>query len=146
MPDNRDQLARAAAAIHRLTCQADKPEHCDGATSRDFDLTSAALSGIGVTGGAALIAAERRRQRDGEGYTAEHDAGHVHGEFARAAAVYAIHDVPDSWSVRTAAESCWPSFWQFKPDADPVRNLTKAGALIAAEIDRLLAAEGASDA
>jgi hypothetical protein len=36
--------------------------------------------------------------------------------------------VPSSWP--------WDYDW-WKPSDDPIRNLTKAGALIAAEIDRL---------
>lgn len=86
--------------------------------------------------GVAMIAAERQRQIDVEGYTPEHDA--EHGEFlggpvtemALAAAAYLFP---------RRAEFFWPwSFDAWKPTPDDrVRELVKAGALIAAEIDRL---------
>jgi len=86
--------------------------------------------------GVSLIAAERQRQIDVEGYTVEHDAQHPE-QMARAAASYATpaadrrmeYGVPELWP--------WtPDFWKPTPD-DRVRELVKAGALIAAEIDRL---------
>lgn len=89
--------------------------------------------------GAALIAAERRRQVEAEGYTPEHDDQHRHGEIAIAAACYAIHST-DAWVVYP--DECnpdvpgWP--WgsaSWKPKGR-VRDLVRAGALIAAEIDR----------
>lgn len=97
--------------------------------------------------GIELIAAERQRQIDVEGWTPEHDAEHTHGELSRAAGIYANRasliesqnseafllewGVPDLWP--------WSGDW-WKPSKDPIRNLEKAGALIAAELDRLLRA------
>lgn len=89
--------------------------------------------------GVQLIAAERKRQVELEHWTAEHDAGHVNGEIAEAAAAYALHSAGD---CLTAAR-VWPFGWHYKP-RDPVSDLVRAGALIAAEIDRLLAAQGGS--
>lgn len=93
-------------------------------------------------GGAALIAAERQRQIEHEGWTPEHDDAHSTGEIVSAAVCYAVYG---SHQTRGTAEECvalvlsrWPfelTWW--KPSDDPVRNLVKAGALIAAEIDRL---------
>jgi len=92
--------------------------------------------------GAELIAAERERQVSEEGWTPEHDDGHTNGEIALAAARYAeVAGRP--WSSPTgvpngATPMAWP--WkpeQFKPTGYAVRDLVKAGALIAAEIDRL---------
>lgn len=84
--------------------------------------------------GVELIAAERQRQIDVEGFTLEHDATHSHHEISDAACCYAHNGgSPDSDDV----EDLWPwapQWW--KPSTDPVRNLVKAGALIAAEIDR----------
>lgn len=81
--------------------------------------------------GAALIAAERRRQVDAEGWTAEHDDAHAGYQLARAGAYYAL------WAAGVTDLPGWPwDIRMFKP-GDPVRTLTKAGALIAAEIDRL---------
>ncbi|MCU1591562.1 MAG: hypothetical protein JWP11_2818 [Frankiales bacterium] len=106
--------------------------------------------------GALLIAAERQRQIDVEGYAAEHDALHdtgnpaIAGDLAEAAFCYLTevlggHQL-EAHHPAVAHEPCpspteWP--WaaaDWKPSADPVRNLVKAGALIAAEIDRLQAA------
>lgn len=88
--------------------------------------------------GVELIAEERKRQIEKEGWSAKHDATHKYGELAIAGAVYAVHctdanvDNPTSNSFHG-----WP--WDdqsFKP-GDDIPNLVKAGALIAAEIDRL---------
>lgn len=85
--------------------------------------------------GAAMIFHERLRQIDDEGWTAEHDDDHVDGELARAAASYALIDLRPStnWLLELWpwGDGCW------KPSDDPIRNLVMAGALIAAEIDRL---------
>lgn len=94
-----------------------------------------------VMDGAERIAAERRRQVEVEGYTVEHDVDHHgHGELLEAALAY-IEWLPEEWqdpdTVRDV-ERRWPFPDGWKPSSDPVRNLEKAGALIAAEIDRLL--------
>jgi hypothetical protein len=86
--------------------------------------------------GARLIAAERQRQIEGEGWTLEHDDIHDSGELVAASISYArlaLGDDPD-----TVLEFTWPwgREW-FKPSPNAIRNLVKAGALIAAEIDRL---------
>lgn len=96
--------------------------------------------------GIELIAAERQRQIDIEGWNAEHDRTHTWGELAKAAACYAVHHTdarvfdPGSANddLTINIENAWPwdSKW-WKPSNDKIRNLVKAGALIAAEIDRL---------
>lgn len=84
------------------------------------------------TDGAGMIASERARQIAAEGWTPLHDDSHTDGELVRAAVCYLAAsyngDMPN-WP--------WDYAW-WKPSDDPVRNLTKAGALIAAEIDRCL--------
>lgn len=91
--------------------------------------------------GSELIAAERVRQQSEEGYDAEHDAGHA-DELARAGATYALVPEwrsPPGWAV----PGMWPwddQYWKPTPD-DRVRELVKAGALIAAAIDSLQAGE-----
>lgn len=91
--------------------------------------------------GIELIAYERLRQMEAEGYSTKHDDAHVNGELLAAAVCYAgmerllMMGAPVS---RSTPPFDWPfenAAW--KPTADPVRNLVKAGALIAAEIDRL---------
>lgn len=88
--------------------------------------------------GAELIAAERARQQSVEGYSAEHDREHGTSELACAAICYAA--AAAAWpSVATSLYAhLWPRSWQFK-EAGAERMLVKAGALIAAEIDRLQA-------
>jgi len=90
--------------------------------------------------GLELIIAERERQITQEGWTKEHDAEHTKGQLAMAAACYAFDAVslPTIDAKRFINEN-WPWSWEWwKPTPDDtVRQLTKAGALIAAEIDRL---------
>ena len=115
-------------------------------------------------GGVGLIAAERHRQISVEGWTAEHDDGHRRGELAQAALAYlyaglvAHSGSMDDWFKNPRTDIMegpaspvlrWP--WDlaaWKPSDDPTRNLVRAGALIAAEIDRLqraTLAQGAGD-
>jgi hypothetical protein len=91
--------------------------------------------------GAELIAAERRRQVDVEGYAVADDvARQPDGELAVAAWCYLSGVVgvqfPDSGDN---PHPDWPwdlkRHWKPTP-GDPMRQLVKAGALIAAEIDR----------
>jgi|SRR5579883_797598 len=94
--------------------------------------------------GADLIAVERRRQLEKEGWTPEHDDEHVLSELSKAASAYlsaATRQVcsPNTFFLWAQKPPEWP--WDFrwwKPSPDPIRNLVKAGALIAAEIDRLI--------
>ena len=89
--------------------------------------------------GIELIAAERQRQIEVEGFNAEHDRD-AENELAAAAACYATpppwrHKRPDDDPVPLG----WPwddRYWKPTPD-DRVRELVKAGALIAAAIDAL---------
>jgi len=94
--------------------------------------------------GAGLIAAERQRQIEAEGWSAEHDDGHDQCELLDAAICYAgmagsiILDTDQGAEAGVGLLESWPwsrDWW--KPSSDPIRNLVKAGALIAAEIDRL---------
>lgn len=89
--------------------------------------------------GIELIAHERARQVGSEGWTVEHDDSHVDGTLARAAVAYASAAYAQVWqrAQPSARDAGWP--WDeasWKPSNDPFRDLVKAGALIAAEIDR----------
>ena len=111
--------------------------------------------------GVVGIAIERDRQQDEGGHTPERDAAHKPGELAAAGMAYALAGY---WALRHAAglprhdftsadpEDWWP--WEPVPGTtgdgppefdgdDPVAMLKAAGALIAAEIDRHLAARQA---
>ena len=89
--------------------------------------------------GTELIAHERFRQLLEEGYGFAHDAGYCNNELALAGAWYALPEAMRN-GYRINHMSFWPwSGAAFKPSPDDrIRELTKAGALIAAEIDRLL--------
>lgn len=92
--------------------------------------------------GASLIAAERRRQVAVEDWTAAHDDKYTSGSLARAAACYALPPTGRPSDYDTPAEWPWDSrYWKPSPD-DRVKELVKAGALIAAEIDRLQRTQG----
>ncbi|POR52808.1 hypothetical protein B0G62_104105 [Paraburkholderia eburnea] len=89
------------------------------------------------------VLAERARQVSDEGWTPLHDDKYQCFELADAAAAYAMH--VSGWPEQ--AQGVWPwdaSFW--KPTT-PRRDLTKAAALILAEIERIdrAARKGGSD-
>lgn len=93
--------------------------------------------------GVELITAERQRQINVEGWTPEHDDAHKKHELLFAALSYvAAVATPDEWNLDQGLPQApchdwpWAKKW-WKPSDDPIRNLVKAGALIAAEIDRL---------
>lgn len=109
-----------------------------------------------------LIDEERARQISVEGWTPEHDDKHDNGQLALAGAAYALQaSNNDALYAAIGRRPCegsnagwiggallfwpWDRTW-WKPDyEDPVRTLVKAGALIAAEIDRLQRAANAGD-
>lgn len=113
------------------------------AEGRKARVEEAANSGVG------LIASERERQVSEEGWSPEHDDTHTEGELAEAAACYAM---PTIWREATVNQNTdtslieylldglslqgWSSWFKPSPE-NRVRELVKAGALIAAEIDRL---------
>lgn len=84
--------------------------------------------------GVELIAQERRRQMSVEGFDASHDDSHYNDEIAFAAVCYAT---PPEHRVRLLPRWPWPLNWWKPTPKDRIRELVKAGALIAAEIDRL---------
>lgn len=99
--------------------------------------------------GADLIQMERFRQISEEGYTVEHDEDHEY-ELVDAARAY-LESVHLDLDGRVRPVNFVPSMWPWearywKPTkVDPVRDLVKAGALIAAAIDALQAAEAEAD-
>lgn len=86
--------------------------------------------------GVNLIRAERQRQIDVEGWTPAHDAEHRDDALAHAAACYLLATHPRT-NVYTMTLWPWNTTWWKPSPEDRVRELVKAGALIAAEIDRL---------
>lgn len=97
------------------------------------------------------IAAERRRQVEGFGWTAEHDDQYTDGSLAQAAAAYALSGATADKADRAVLDqfgaegmtyqmkAVWPTSWDlqwFKP-TNRRRDLVKAAALIVAEIERI---------
>lgn len=123
--------------------------------------------------GIELIAEERQRQVEVEGWTAEHDAEHENYQLSAAAACYVAANISKRLESinrtnqsplaefkiydfgeldlmvnsgdrgdRRIRKAGWKNGWPWerkwwKPSNEPIKNLIKAGALIAAEIDRL---------
>lgn len=99
--------------------------------------------------GGRLVMGERLRQVAEEGYTPGYDDRHDRGELRKAAICY-IGTVTQADIVsdivlddRYPHVVGWP--WEpqsWNPSEDSIRNLVKAAALLVAEIDRLLRAQG----
>lgn len=103
-------------------------------------------AGKAYTPGVQIVLDERRRQIQFEGYDAAHDDAHNSGDLARAAMCYEREPAERKMRVGTDGPTAnvievpesWP--WEgraWKPSADRVRDLAKAGALYMAESDRL---------
>ncbi len=88
--------------------------------------------------GAELIAEERQRQIDAEGYDAAHDDKHTDGSIAVHAAALAVFPT-DARVLDDRVDAQGQDDWGLvaKHGRNEVRALTIAGALIAAEIDRV---------
>lgn len=96
--------------------------------------------------GIELIAAERNRQIGEEGFSAQHDAkkDHQQEELAWAACYYAMPNNANLYVFASPEDffpDSWHPYWAKRDKKDRLRQLAVAGALIAAEIDRLLACE-----
>lgn len=85
--------------------------------------------------GRQLIAEERERQIEKEKYSSNHDDKYDEYELEAAGDAYYLHT---GLGEKSPKPKFWPwsdAYW--KPSADQVRNLVKAGALYEAEMDRL---------
>lgn len=85
------------------------------------------------------MAAEQQRVRTVEGYSEAHDDTHRNGELKMAAVCYALGGTNPRHNFLIS--DIWPwglRFWKPKTE---LQNLVRAGALLAAEIDRLLREE-----
>lgn len=90
---------------------------------------------IEATTGIALMASERNRQRTEEGHTAESDAAKPPGWLPWKAWCYVDAGAAGTWD-RDRPPTAWPDdAAEWRPGPTPIRNLVKAGALLAAEID-----------
>lgn len=100
---------------------------------------------VEMTGSLAMLR-ERVRQLTAEGWTPEHDRQHKPRELAEAGLCYVIAGhalmTGDKFDMIAAPMGAWPwvpTWW--KPAYDPLRNLEKGGALLAAAWDRQKIAE-----
>lgn len=108
----------------------------------ELDVQSAMVRQLTASSAIHDIIVERQRQQSVEGWTLEHDDEHTGGEMARAALAYlqlaALWTNPDLKFYPLIVN---PSVWPWSPDwwkpTNPRRDLVKAGALIAAEIERI---------
>ena len=88
--------------------------------------------------GLEQISDERVKQISKHGYTAYHDSGYKNKELLYAALAYlktaigAEETLEESWPMED-----WPFGIEYFHDDGYVENLKKAGAFIAAELDRL---------
>jgi hypothetical protein len=94
--------------------------------------------------GAELITAERQREIEVEGFTLQHDMEHQDDELLHAAHCYLnAKRLRDVFSSEDEVPLRWPwedEWWKPTP-FNHIRELVKAGALIAAHIDVLLKLE-----
>jgi len=110
-----------------------------------YDVEKEVARQAAMRAGLHRIAFERQRQLEAEGWTARHDAEHKRGELAIAAACYAVKDTEASCVVGAGDRGYvdawpWAAEWDKRSTDSRLRRLEKAGALIAAEIDRLVKA------
>lgn len=144
-------MAEVVERVMRQRCAAQNAGGTTGVLIPFDEIDALLVAGAAASclkDGVAIITAERIRQcastgEGGEGWTAPHDDDHEAGELAQAAAAYAASAVDStSWTVPPLP---WP--WGEETDKRPdrylatiperIRALAKAGALCAAEIDRL---------
>ena len=93
--------------------------------------------------GIELIARAQAEQLE-KGWSLEHDKQHIMGELRQAAVCFLeTADFEDVFDAKECIEhrKMWPFDTEFNPSSDRIENLAKAGALIAAEIDRLIMKE-----
>lgn len=84
------------------------------------------------------IQAERHRQIQVEGWTAEHDDEHDGGEMLTAAVIYYQHAMRAPLTIRAdGAPMGWPWDAQWWKPKDRRRDLVRAGALCLAERERI---------
>jgi len=104
--------------------------------------------------GAGLILKERRRQIDVEGWTAEHDYEHEDTALMRAAVCYLLYEIAAQDTedndilvnlVDFLRGVLWPWCDEWWKPEHVDRNLVRAGALVAAAIDKIQREEVPND-
>ena len=103
--------------------------------SVEYTRTDVLKKTSGGNDGASLIMKERQRQIEVEGFDENHDARENLNSLISAAIAYAVasRQDPDKWT----AKDWWPWDAKWWKPTTRKRNLEKAGALIAAALDKL---------
>lgn len=107
---------------------------------------------LGINDGVAIIMQERQRQVQVEKFSPEHDAEHSDESMAWVAALYAapgvilsVHYAENAYTkfqeyrFKEPWPKTWDRLWDKRGKHDRIKQLAIAGALCAAEIDRLRA-------
>lgn len=124
--------------------------YCLMACDKKGGIAGAVCEPIHLTG-AELISDERRRQVEVEGFTSEHDdIEQLDFDLSSVGALYALHasleKTPNMSMLFEKIFSYWypwgKKYWKPTAPNDTIKQLVKAGALIAAEIDRLQRMKG----
>jgi hypothetical protein len=129
-----ERQAASDRAINGYAEQVEKIEAELAGSKRQLDVMQ-----IFPANGIGAFARERMRQVNVEGFTAEHDdAQHARGDMVDAALcyIYAAINIGHPAFVEPPKEWPWQKEW-WKPSEDRQRNLEKAGAILAAEWDRI---------
>jgi hypothetical protein len=138
------------------TCALEPVMHLCIDCARDFHRFVMNFDAEARPGGAEAIAVERQRQLDIKDWTPDHDDEHKDEQLLAAAICYALNKAENhkgriitgfeeegSYFVFTKVRRSAPPIWPWEPEfdkretTDRLRSLAKAGALIAAEYDRL---------
>ncbi len=95
-----------------------------------------------IMNGVEMIAAERQEQIEKHGYTAAEDDTRHNGGLAMGGAAYALC-VAHQRGMNIGGVDPVSDLWifpydTFKAGDDPLKNLAKAGAMIAAEMDKII--------
>jgi hypothetical protein len=159
MPIFRPECGVTAEESEKLAELVEKIDAAIQLGFREREALSAAMGALIIEPGAPppqltgiqRIALERDRQINVLGYDPDSDdqcEAYDDGRLAICASIYALpeslRNTPEGYDITTRYEpSFWPKDWparacRYRPH-NPIRDLEKAGALCAAEIDRLLA-------
>jgi len=132
-PDTADSIAAFVAVP---ICVVEEVTDDDGGLEYDHRDVNAGL----------LAIIEERQRQIAKGWTPTHDALHDAGEIARAALVKLAIAALGGEVAQEIVGGLWPWEHTFGGDtSDPRKLLAEAGALIAAELDRLAAADAGGE-
>ncbi|WP_275183563.1 hypothetical protein [Citrobacter freundii] len=102
----------------------------------ELDVQSAMVRQLTASSAITDIIVERLRQQSDEGWTPKNDDMYKLGTLSTAAACYATRAFSTS-AYKATIPQAWPWSPHWWKPTNPRRDLVKAGALIAAEIERI---------